>query len=200
MEQRRWQQRLSGLVGLVVAWQLMVLSPPPVQAQLREIPRITEAVYTAMPSLPRLDQFQTAAGESLDTSFVRRVLLYHMRSEGRALNSRLDWKLTFADYLGINLTMFAQQYPGADQFSENPYTADLEAFRALTRADREQLLAALLDAVEFDGIVNSLDVATLDPDLPSPFAVLEPAAPVVTPPPVIDLPSGGSSADLLQGP
>lgn len=198
MQRRRWQQRLSWFVGLVLAWQLAWGLMPPVQAQLREIPRITEAVYAAMPNLPRLDQFRTGSGESLETSFVRRVLLYHMRSEGRSLRSRLDWKLTFADYLGINLTMFAQQYPGADQFTENPYNADLEALRALSRAEREQLLAILLEAVEFDGIVNSLDVATIDPTLRSPLAPLESDTPVATPPPVIELPSGGG-ADLLRG-
>ncbi len=198
MQRRRWQRRLSWFVGLVVAWQLTLVLPLPVQAQLREIPRITETVYAAMPNLPRLDQFRTSSGESLETSFVRRLLLYHMRSEGRSLQSRLDWKLTFADYLGINVTMFAQQYPGADQFSENPYNADLDALRALSRAEREQLLAILLEAVEFNGIVNSLDVASIDPDLPSPFAVLEPDTPVATPPAVIELPAGGG-ADLLRG-
>lgn len=192
MIQRRLAQLVTLSLGILLAW-----SFAPARAQLREIPRITSEVYAAMPDLPREDHYITSSGEDLDSTFLRRVLLYHMRAEGRSLYSRLDWKLTFADYLGINLTMYAQLYPGHDQFSENPYSGDIAAFQSLSAAQRDRLLAALLASVDFNGVENSLDVANIDPTLRSPLAPYETETSVATPAPTVELPGGGS-ADLLQ--
>ena len=64
--------------------------------------------------------------------------------EGRSPGFRLDWKLTLADYLGVNEPISASNYPGAMTLTSNPMSEDVAAIQQLNRVQREQLVATLV--------------------------------------------------------
>lgn len=99
---------------------------------------IAQKIYAQFPTLPRSE----VAGE-LDNTLIRRVIQYHTRIQGRPEQSRLDWQLTFADYLGYNLNIDPTTYP-----DRNALETDKGAIDALTREQRNQLIQFLIQAFQ----------------------------------------------------
>ena len=136
----------------------------PVSAQrIRDIPERTAQIYELLPDLPLEDSYVSLNGEVMaNSSWVQRILLYHIQTKGRLPNSRFDWRMTFADFLGANLPMYTNQYPGADIFAQNPLNGDRDLFQTLTRQERNQLLAAFLQVYGNNSVANSLELAHRD--------------------------------------
>ncbi|NEQ23563.1 MAG: hypothetical protein F6K28_31330 [Microcoleus sp. SIO2G3] len=106
----------------------------------------TQQIYTQIPNLPLENQYiSRETGEiAEDSTLVNRMIQYHLYTASRIPNSRLDWKLTIADYLGVNEWMQAGLYPGADSLRQNPIEGDKAAIAQLNRAQRDALIDAII--------------------------------------------------------
>jgi hypothetical protein len=117
------------------------------QAQWRGTSEAANRVYAQMPDLPLAnDYISSVSGDANpDNTFVNRLIRYHLYVQRRSPAYRLDWKITLADYLGLNDWMRYEQYPGADILHTNPLDGDRTIVDSLTRAQRNQLVTALAD-------------------------------------------------------
>ncbi|MBC8121864.1 MAG: hypothetical protein H7Y22_08530 [Gemmatimonadaceae bacterium] len=112
------------------AWPVAVLSIPKSE-------QVAQQVYSRWPDFPR------EGSDRPDSSLVRRLALYHTKVCGRPTTSRLDWKLTLADYLGVNLAMSPETYPEANG-RPDLLNADRRAIDRFTRAERNRLVETLV--------------------------------------------------------
>ncbi len=177
---------------LMVLTSISLVPTLPAWSQLRLIPEAAEQVYAAIPDLPLENTYTPGPTSNVppqQDTLIRRMMLYHLQEKGRSLTSRLDWKLTFADYLGANEPILAATYPGSQWLTENPLNGDRQAFQTLTRSERNQLLETLLITFGGDPTPPQLYIP---PDQPI-------AQPATTPAPAqtLLLPQPGS-ADLLK--
>ena len=104
-------------------------------------------VYQTIPDLPLENHYVSQETGEIDTenTLVSRLIRYHLYVKGRPPNYRFDWKLTLADYLGINDYLQSSVYPGNDSLKENPMDGDREAIKTLARSQREALVNRLVD-------------------------------------------------------
>lgn len=116
----------------------------PAVAQFGSRAMDVQQVYARLPDLPLENQYVNRDGEVSASTLVDRLVQYHLYTSGRSLNSRLDWKLTLADYLGVNQWMQPGLYPGADSFRQNPIEGDRAAIEQLNRAQRDALVDLLV--------------------------------------------------------
>lgn len=123
-----------------------LLFAPPVLAQLPSTLDVGDQVYQQLPTLPRENQYFNTQTNSVakGNTLVSRLLRYHVYVKGRPPNQRLDWKLTLADYLGVNELMEESRYPSRDVLQVNPIEGDRAALRRLNRAQRDALVQALV--------------------------------------------------------
>ena len=124
---------------------------------------IWQEVQKRLPDLPQENQYinQSSGEVSKTNTLVRRMIEYHSFRRGRSPRSRFDWKLTLADYLGINEIIVTDTYPGVRSLRTNPLNGDRAAIRAMGRQQRQQLIDTL--------------VSLYNPNIPSAF--FESAAP-----------------------
>lgn len=147
-------------VPIAIACAIALSAPPAFAQRLRDLTFTVDRIYERLPDLPLDNHYATLAGRTAaESTWVKRVLLYHIRTKGRLPTSRFDWRLTFADYLEANVPMYASQYPGADSFSTNPLNGDRDRFQGLSRQDRSELLTTILDVYESPDIANPLQLA-----------------------------------------
>jgi hypothetical protein len=99
---------------------------------------VAQKVYAQFSALPRNE----VPGEP-DNTLIRRMIQYHTRVQGRPEQSRLDWQLTFSDYLGYNLNIDPTTYP-----DRNALEADKAAIDKLTRDQRNQLIRLFILALQ----------------------------------------------------
>lgn len=139
---------LGGAIALGIA-----LATPPISAQVPAsstalLKGAWQRVYDQLPTLPKANQYIDLKTKTVNPSntLASRMIKYHIFVKGRAPNSRLDWKLTVADYLGINEIMYEGRYPGIDELKINPYESDLALIRALNRSQRNALEQAMVNA------------------------------------------------------
>jgi hypothetical protein len=132
-------------------------------------------VYEQLPDFPLENQYiNKETGEvSSNNTLVSRLMRYHIYTKGRTPAYRLDWKLTLADYLGVNERMSATAYPSADTLRTNPMQGDITAIRALNRVQRDALVQTLV------AVFNPNRLPANQP-VPQPNA--EPESPNPTPP------------------
>ncbi|HTL88951.1 MAG TPA: hypothetical protein VL134_06095 [Leptolyngbya sp.] len=136
---------LSGLAAL-----LFSVRPALAQTAPSSSPRIQDAwqqVYKDLPALPLENQYVNRITGKVDpnNTLVGRLIRYHYFIKGRPVNYRLDWKYTFADFLGINEPMQASSYPGADNLRKNPFESDRAVIQKLNRKQRDALIQSLTD-------------------------------------------------------
>lgn len=108
--------------------------------------RVAEEIYRRLPEIPLENNYisqRTGAVDPEDT-FLSRMIRYHTLIKGRSPISRFDWKLTLADYLGINEPMVPGSYPGAINLTTNPLEADTAVVNQFTRAQRDALVNTLV--------------------------------------------------------
>lgn len=118
----------------------------PVLAQLPRPDRASEQVYQILPNFPLENQYISQETGTIVSSntLLSRLIRYHQYIKNRPLIYRLDWQLTFADYLQVNETMFENRYPGNQTLTINPLENDRKAIANLTRNQRNQLIDTLL--------------------------------------------------------
>ena len=118
----------------------------PVSAQSPRPDQAAVEVYQAIPGLPLENQYISVKTGKIaaDNTLFSRLIRYHQYIKNRPLIYRLDWQLTFADYLQVNETMFAVRYPGNQTLTINPLDNDRKAIANLTRSQRNQIIDTLL--------------------------------------------------------
>ncbi len=136
-----------GCLGSIGFSSLPLFNPDPAIAQIVRTENVWRKVYEQVPDLPLENQYiSKETGKVLDeNTLAGRLIRYHVYVKGRPPFSRLDWKLTLADYLGVNGTLDEKEYPSATQLRKNPMDGDLEAIRKLNRAQRAALVQALVN-------------------------------------------------------
>jgi hypothetical protein len=112
-------------------------------------------VYQRLPDLPQENNYiSKETGETAtDNNLVRRLVQYHLYVKRRLPISHFEWKLTMADYLGLNELIDGDQYPGYDTLKSNPLTGDRTAIDGLSRSQRNALVDLLV--LIFLGEVNN---------------------------------------------
>ena len=92
---------------------LLLTSGASVRAQSFSPSSIAAQVYERVPGLPREDRYISRETNKTDkdSTLVSRLIRYHDTVKGRSTNYRMDWKITLADYLGINDYFVEGRYP-----------------------------------------------------------------------------------------
>ena len=80
---------------------------------------------------------------STDNTLISRLIRYHVYIKSRLPNYRLDWKLTLADYLGVNERIEPKTYPSGSSLRKNPMEGDIAAVNRLTLAQRTAVVDIL---------------------------------------------------------
>ena len=103
-------------------------------------------VYQSIPSLPQENQYlsQETGEVDADNTLISRLIRYHQYVKNRPLNYRLDWKLTLADYLGVNEPIRDFRYPGSSTLQLNPLESDRAVIDSLSRSQRNELIDILV--------------------------------------------------------
>ncbi len=125
---------------------LAPLEPHRAIAQFADLPGVAAMLYQQLPDLPLANTYTSRETGNVDatSTLLSRLIRYHMTIKGRSPGFRLDWKLTLADYLGVNEPISASNYPGALTLTSNPMDEDVAAIQQLNRVQREQLVATLV--------------------------------------------------------
>ncbi|NDJ18972.1 hypothetical protein [Myxacorys almedinensis] len=112
------------------------------------IQEVWRQVYERLPNFPLENQYVNRQTRKVDATntLASRLIRYHYYVKGRPVNYRLDWKVTLADYLGINEPIDASTYPSADNLEQNPLERDRDALTKLDRHQRNALIQALVDS------------------------------------------------------
>ncbi len=105
-----------------------------------------QQLYKKLPDFPKENLYTSKQDgqPSTENTLARRIITYHTVIKGRSPYSRIDWKFTLADYLGINDEMDYQEYPGAETLTTNPMIRDRKIVDQLTRKQREALTSAVV--------------------------------------------------------
>lgn len=149
-----WHRRLAifalSLILSVGIGGLSFAADPPAGSPTRgvNVQEVWRQVYKQLPDLPLENQYVARESGKADpnNTLVTRLIRYHAYTAGRAPNYRLDWKLTLADYLGLNNIMDAAAYPGADTLRQNPMERDRTIIQKLNRKQRDTLVQVLVSA------------------------------------------------------
>lgn len=139
-----------GVFGIIVVGVFLLTlgkNFQPVHAQRVSPGDVWQQVYQQVPDLPRENQYVSKETGKLaeNSTLVSRMILYHSYLKGRPPNYRLDWKLTLADYLGVNEVMYETTYPGKETLKKNPFDGDRAAVARLNRSQRDALVQALVN-------------------------------------------------------
>ncbi len=117
-----------------------------VNAQNLRPEMVAAEVYQSLKQLPRLNQhLSSQTGEAAtENTLVSRIIRYHQYVKNRPVEYRLDWKLTLADYLGVNETIDRSSYPGNTTLKNNPLESDRAAISNLNPIQRNELVDTLV--------------------------------------------------------
>lgn len=149
-QKRLWRRLLTFILGVGLAvgaasamhngW-----SPQPALAQSVRPEFVAEIVYKNFPDLPKENQYIRIDSGEVDAShtLISRIVRYHQDVKRRPTRFRLDWKLTLADYLGVNEPVKEQTYPGKSTLTVNPMESDMEIVGTLSRRQRNDLVNLL---------------------------------------------------------
>jgi hypothetical protein len=133
---------------LILGSAFCFLLTPAALAQLSSPTDVAQFVYKRMPTLAVENQYVRADNnkQAVDSTLVSRLVQYHNSLKGRSPLYRMDWKITLADYLGINEVLEPETYPGHAFLKKNPIEADLAVVQKLNAAQRNALVESLVDA------------------------------------------------------
>ena len=135
-----------GEVGLKASARFNFLGSQPAIAQIVIPQEVWKQVYQRLPDLPRENQYisRETGQVASENTLISRLIRYHLYLKNRPPTYRLDWKLTLADYLGVNEVILEPQYVGNDTLRENPLEGDRAAIKQLNRAQRDALVETLV--------------------------------------------------------
>lgn len=122
------------------------LSLQPVNAQTLRPEQAATMVYEKLSYLPKENQYIRQETGEIDPehTLISRFIRYHQDLKRRSTSFSLDWKITLADYLGVNESIKADRYPGNSSLQGNPMEADIKAIRELNRRQRQELVDLLI--------------------------------------------------------
>ena len=108
---------------------------------------VAQQAYQNLENFPLENQYisQETGENNIDHTLILRLIRYHQYVKRRAVIYRFDWKLTLADYLDANEVMRESQYPGRTVLTENPLSSDRQIIQSLTRQQRDELIAVLVN-------------------------------------------------------
>lgn len=146
--------------------------------QIIDAQLIADQVYQQLPGFPAENQYvRKESGQvATDSTLVKRLIQYHTSVKGRSPLTRFDWKITLADYLGLNDYLVEETYPGKIFLKTNPLASDRTTIQGLTRTQREDLIQALVTS--FTGKTDQEFLQTLQA-----VPTLSPAATPTSPSP-----------------
>lgn len=142
---RKFMVQLVLLVSTVlIAIGFMV---QPVAAQRVDVDQIWRQVYEQLPTLPLENQYTSReTGDVVqNNTLISRFIRYHIYVKGRPPIYRFDWKISLADYLGVNDFIEPETYPSNDTLNTNPLEGDVAAINSLDRTQRDILVQTLVD-------------------------------------------------------
>lgn len=144
---------------------------------------VAQQVYEQFPDLPKANTYlsQSEGTVDEDNTLVSRFIRYHRDIKKRPTRYRFDWKLTFADYLGVNETMTPDRYPGFSTLQESPLESDRQFLQALNRQQRQDLVNFLAEIYRPQTAASPSDPSTADQNSPKP-AVVTPDQPTLSQP------------------
>lgn len=149
MTGNRWRRRWSsGVLTLVLVLFLqggLWGQAPSGTVGTLTVEQIALQIYEQLPELPKENNYRRRDnGEpDPDHTLLSRLIRYHRDIQKRQTRYRFDWKLTLADYLGLNEPMEPERYPGNSTLKTNPLATDTAAIRALSRQQRLALVELL---------------------------------------------------------
>jgi hypothetical protein len=192
------RQLLATVFGLLlvlgVGYVKNGLEMQPVMAQTARPESVAVLVYQRIPDIPKENQYVRQESGKVDpeNTLISRLVRYHQDVKKRATRFRLDWKLTLADYLGINEPIKADRYPGRSSLQTNPLEGDIKAIQSLNRRQRDALIDLLADTYK----PQQADAQPVNPNSkPSPNQNPQPSA---TPTPSSPSLSNPGDAQLLK--
>ncbi|MEO0375040.1 MAG: hypothetical protein AAF329_10530 [Cyanobacteria bacterium P01_A01_bin.17] len=187
--------RNGWFIGVAIATTLTIilgtghrslLSIDSAAAQRIDPREVAAQVYQQQPELPLENQYvRKRSRKAVESStLVSRLIEYHTLTKGRSPRFRLDWKFTFADYLGLNEYLVEKKYPGHAYLKSSPMEQDQAIIQSFNRQQRADLIQALVD-------LHTVGTATVPAEPPPAPATSESAVPQPRPQPSQD-------ADLLR--
>ncbi len=125
-----------------------LLGTPSALAQRVSADQVWQQVYQKLPDFPKENQYISTETHKVaaENTLVGRLIRYHTFVKGRPAQFRLDWKITLADYLGLNERMDETTYPSRSTLKPSPFEGDVAAIRRLNSAQRQALVQVLADA------------------------------------------------------
>lgn len=143
---------------------------PPSFAQTARPQDIAQQVYKKLPNIPLENKYISKDTGKIDpnNTLVSRLLQYHLYTKGRPPGYRLDWKLTLADYLGINELIEETAYPGNATLKTNPIERDRAVMTRLNRKQRDDLVQAIVSLFDQNSRtpINNTSPSTNTPTSP----------------------------------
>ncbi len=114
---------------------------------------LADQIYARLPYLPLENDYVDDEMGDIDpgNTLLSRFIRYHLYVARRSPDYRLDWKITLADYLGLNDWIREEEYPGSSDLTLNPKDGDVEAIQSLSRAERDALVSELVALFEEQG-------------------------------------------------
>jgi hypothetical protein len=192
------RQLLAAVFGLLLVLGMEYvkngLEMRPVMAQTARPESVAVLVYQRIPDIPKENQYvrQETGKVDPENTLISRLVRYHQDVKKRATRFRLDWKLTLADYLGVNEPIKADRYPGRSSLKTNPLEGDIKAIQNLNRRQREALVDLLANTYK----PQQADAQPVNPNSkPSPNRTPQPSA---TPTPSSPSLSNPGDAQLLK--
>lgn len=143
-----WKQKIQWvLIGCFSASIVGLLVGQPIFAQSVLPQDAAKAIYQRLPDLPLENQYPRVDGDKKadPSTLVSRLVQYHTATKGRSPLFRLDWKITLADYLGVNEYLDERTYPGNGFLKKSALEGDRAAIRRLTLNQRNALVQALVE-------------------------------------------------------
>lgn len=170
----------------------------PAVAQRLNAKLAADAVYSQLPELPKANQYRRRKGNkpATNSTLVSRLIQYHTFVKGRSPQYRFDWKITFADYLGLYESLREKEYPGHAFLKESAMESDRKLIRQLTRKQRLALTQILSDLYASQ-VPQQQAAPSPEQTQPKPVKPAVPQPEPITRPKLIPLPGSGS-ADLLK--
>ncbi|MGB5593865.1 MAG: hypothetical protein WBM32_22455 [Crocosphaera sp.] len=167
-------------INSVTDWRLH-----PVNGQNLRPEQAAEIIYQQLPYLPQENQYISAETGEIDSehTLISRFIRYHKDFQRRSPQYSLDWKVTLADYLGVNQSIRESNYPGNSTLQTSPLEQDIQVIRQLSRRQRQQLVDLLVKLYNPkpqqtttqplpEGIENTSDIST--PSTPSTPSLSQP--------------------------
>jgi hypothetical protein len=196
----KFQHHVHALVcsskKLLLSCAIVLSSAPISSAQLSSPTDVAQFVYKRVPTLALENQYIRSENnkQAVESTLVSRLVQYHNSTKGRSPTYRLDWKITLADYLGINEVIQPETYPGYAFLKKNPLETDRAVIQKLNASQRNALVQALVDAFVGNRMTESVTPST--PSTPKAKPKTTPAyRPILNP-----LPAPGSANSLKTAP